>query len=99
MVNILNNFTKNRTGIPYTICHWDIELYLINQRQCILFWIPNNLHLNFNFQIEKIANFLGKHHTICIFSKPVLKIDQIFMIFRIFDWYIWLCDNDSANDL
>ena len=51
------NFTKNRTGIPFLIFHWDIELYLINQRQCILFWIPNNLYLDFNFQIDKIASF------------------------------------------
>ena len=42
-------------GISYPICHWDIELYLINQ--CILFWTPNNLYLDFNFQINEIHIF------------------------------------------
>ena len=61
MVYFKNTFAKNRTGIPYSLCHWDIKLYLINQCKCILFWIPKNVYIDFNFQINEIHIFRETH--------------------------------------
>ena len=60
MVYFKNKFAKHRTEIPYPICHWDIELYLINQCMCILFWITNILYLDFNFQVDEIHTLREK---------------------------------------
>ena len=55
MVYFKNKIAKNRTGIP--LCHWDIKSYLINQCQWLIFWIPNTLYLDFNFQVDEIHIF------------------------------------------
>ena len=57
MVYFENKFAKNKTGIPYSICHRDIKLYLINQCKWLKFWISNNLYLDFNFQVKEIHIF------------------------------------------
>ena len=54
MVYFKNRFAKNRTGIPYSISHWNIKFYVINQCKWFIFWIPNNLYLDFNFQVDEI---------------------------------------------
>ena len=53
MVYFKNTFARNRTGIPY---HMSLrhKIILINQCKCILFWIPKNVYLDFNFQINEI---------------------------------------------
>ena len=33
------------------------KIILINQCKCILFWIPKNVYLDFNFQINEIHIF------------------------------------------